>query len=597
MAIRGTGWTGGLIASAELAKSTGERHPRVPADNKWKQEPVTVHDDAAAERATAAPTRLGHRGRRETSTGPDAEAMRPLSDPGAAGRVAPFAGAAIIALVLVLLPATSSDRSMLTAAAVLTTIVIAAALLVPWVRLPAWCQATVPLSFFVVVALLRQAGGWATSGYSPLVMLPILWLAIYGSRTQLRLAIAATAATFFAPLILVGPPLYPSIGWRESVIWVAIGLLAGSATQTWVNQSRHRTADVAALGAITRALTAGSDPRPELCAAVQLVTGAAFAVLYEPHVDGTLVATAGTDGVDLGPMRTDPRIEVSATAQAWRTGARIYVGDVAADPRASARLAKQTGAGAILFQPVTRDGHRTAVLVVGFYESRKRVSDSEMYLVELLAAEIGAAIDRADLVALLATQSRSDPLTGAANRRSWDEEMDRELARARRTGDPLTVALIDMDNFKAYNDTHGHLAGDTLLRDLVTAIRTELRTGDVIARWGGEEFALALPDSDLQQAQTIASRLLSLVPSSQTASIGLTQAQTQDNPRALIERADRALYAAKGGGRNQVRTFQTLHSVSSTATVLDYSRPSIPPDSRPVVPVSPATGPRRTLAD
>ncbi len=445
---------------------------------------------------------------------------------------------------------------MLTAAAVLTTIVITAALLIPWVQLPAWSQAAIPLSFFPVVALLRQAAGGATSGYSPLVMLPILWLAIYGTRTQFRLGIAATAATFLTPQILVGPPLYPNTGWRGAIIWVAIGLLAGSAIQALVEQSRHRAADVAALGAITRALSANSDPRPELCVAAQLVTGAAFAVLFEPHGDGTLVATAGTDGVDLGPMRVDPRIEDCATAVAWRAGTRIYVADTAADP-ASERLIERTGAGAVLCQPVTRDRRTTAVLVVGFYESHQHAPAPALYLVELLAAEIGAAIDRADLVALLAAQSRRDPLTGAANRRSWDEEMKRELGRARRTGSPLTVAIIDMDHFKAYNDTHGHVAGDVLLKDLVTAIRAELRTGDLIARWGGEEFALALPDCDLQRAHTIAARLLNVVPNGQTASIGLSQARAQDTPRALIERADQALYKAKGGGRNQVRAFQT----------------------------------------
>ena len=99
--------------------------------------------------------------------------------------------------------------------------------------------------------------------------------------------------------------------------------------------------------------------------------------------------------------------------------------------------------------------------------------------------------------------------------------MDRELTHASRTGDALTVAILDMDDFKAYNDTHGHVAGDVLLKDFVTAIRAKLRTCDVIARWGGEEFALALPDCDLQQAKTIASRLLNVVPGGQTVSIGL----------------------------------------------------------------------------
>ena len=465
---------------------------------------------------------------------------------------------------------------MVTAAAVLTTIVVATALLIPWRRLPAWCQSAIPLGFFPVVGLLRQGAGGATSGYSPLVMLPILWLAIYGTRTQFRLAIAATAATFLTPQILVGPPLYPNTGWRGSIIWVAIGLLAGSAIQKLVEQSRHRTADVAALGAITRALSANSDPRPELCVAAQLVTGAAFAVLFEPHGDGSLVATAGTDGINLG-LRIDPRIEGCATAQAWRTGTRIYLPDTATDPHSST-LTTHARARALLCQPVTRDQCTTAVLAVGFHESRQHAPAPALYLVELLAAEIGAAIDRADLVALLAAQSRTDPLTGAANRRSWDEEMNRELARARRTGNPLTVAIIDMDHFKVYNDAHGHVAGDVLLKDFVTAIRAELRAGDVIARWGGEEFALALPDCDLQRAQTIAARLLNVVPNGQTASIGLTQAQPQDTPRTLIERADQALYTAKNGGRNQVRAYQSSQSLTPPTALSTPSSPELVSD-------------------
>ena len=264
------------------------------------------------------------------------------------------------------------------------------------------------------------------------------------------------AVTFVFPQILVGPPLYPDTGWRGSVIWVTIGLLAGSATQELVTQSRHRSADLAALGAITRALSADSDPRPELCAAAQVVTGAAFTVLFEPHLDGTLMATAGTDGVDLG-LRVDPRTHTCATARAWRTGMRTYLADAAVDPHCS-KLAEHAKARALLCQPVTRRGRTTAVLVVGFSESHQHAPAPALYLVELLAAEIGTAIDRANLVALLAAQSRRDSLTGAANRRSWDEEMNRELARAYRSGAPLTVVIIDIDHFKAYNDTHGHAA-------------------------------------------------------------------------------------------------------------------------------------------
>jgi diguanylate cyclase (GGDEF)-like protein len=487
-------------------------------------------------------------------------AMRPLSDPGALRRGAPFAGVAFVAALLELAaPNSPSNVPTLAASGALIAVLVAAALSVPWVRLPAWCEALVPLGYFGVVALLHDARGGAASGYPPLVMLPVVWMALYGTRTQLRLAIAGMAITLIAPLMLVGPPLYPGSEWGVSVLSVAVGLLAGPAIQRLVDQSRRRATDVAVLGAITRALTAGSDPRSELCSAAQLVTGAAFAVIFEQGVDGTLVATAGTEGLGLEQLRTDPRTEVSATGEAWRTGRRIYLANATADSRASARLTELTKAGAVLFQPVTRDGRRTAVLVVGFSESRLRMPEPALDMVELVAAEIAAALDRAALVELLAMQARTDPLTGAANRRSWDEELDRELARAQRTGEPLTVALIDMDHFKAYNDSQGHTAGDELLRELVTAIRAELRTGDVIARWGGEEFAVALPACDLDQARAIASRLLDVVPGTQTASIGLTQAMADDTPRTLVGRADRALYAAKDRGRNQVSVLPTPH--------------------------------------
>jgi len=505
-------------------------------------------------------------GRRHPVSVRGAVARRPLSDPGALRRGVPFVAVALVAVALELATATSSSsRLVLVAAAVSMCVVSVGAVTLPWARLPAWCEAVLPLGFFVVVALMRQARGGAASGYPPLVMLPVIWMAMYGSRRQLRLAVLGMAVTLMAPLILIGPPLYPASAWTMTALPVAVGLFAGPTIQLLVEQSRQRTVDVVALGAIARSLTAGSDPRFELCAAAQLVTGARFAVIFERSADGDLVATAGTDGLDLEQMRIDPRTETSATAEAWRTGTRIYLADAAHDPRASARLAELTGAVAVLFEPVTRDRCRTAVLVVGFSQSRARVPEHALYMVELVAAEIAAALDRADLVALLAAQARTDALTGAANRRSWDEELDRELAHARRTGEPLTVALIDMDRFKAYNDMHGHTAGDNLLRDLVTGLRAELRPGDIVARWGGEEFAVALPACDLDHADDIASRLLRVVPGAQTMSIGLTQAGIEDTPRTLIGRADRALYAAKDRGRNQVSTLPAPPSALASA--------------------------------
>ncbi|MGV8978282.1 MAG: diguanylate cyclase domain-containing protein [Cellulomonas sp.] len=512
--------------------------------------------------------------------------LRPLSDPGALRRGAPFVAVALVAVLLELVTvADSANRLVLVAAAVSMLVVPLAAVGVPWARLPTWCEAILPLGFFLVVALTRQARGGATTGYTPLVMLPVIWLAMYGSRRQLMVAVAGMTATLVLPMLLVGPPLYPGSAWTMTIVSVAVGVFAGPSIHMLVEQSRQHTADVAALGAITRSLTPGSDPRSELCAAAQLVTGARFAVIFEPDADGDLTATAGTSGLDLEQMRINARIETSATAEAWRTGARIYVGDAAHDPRTSARLNQLTGSASVLFEPVVRDGCRTAVLVIGFSAARARLPEHALYMVALVAAEIASALDRNDLITRMAAQARTDPLTGAANRRSWDEELDRELAHAGRTGEPLTVALIDMDRFKTYNDSYGHTAGDELLRDLVTALRDELRTGDIVARWGGEEFAIAMPACDLEHGRDIAARLLRVAPGAQTMSIGLTQAGIDDTPRSLIGRADRALYEAKGAGRNQVAALPCPSEVPTPSRQQD-----LPADDS-------ATGPDTVLAD
>lgn len=96
-------------------------------------------------------------------------------------------------------------------------------------------------------------------------------------------------------------------------------------------------------------------------------------------------------------------------------------------------------------------------------------------------------------VRVLARLARSDPLTGLANRRGWDEQLARELARARRSGEALSVALLDLDDFKALNDAHGHQAGDRLLLEAAAAWYGQLRDVDILCRWGGDEFAVLLP--------------------------------------------------------------------------------------------------------
>ena len=169
---------------------------------------------------------------------------------------------------------------------------------------------------------------------------------------------------------------------------------------------------------------------------------------------------------------------------------------------------------------------------------------------------------------VLRSQTFSDGLTGVANRRHFDVAIDKEMRRARRNGSPLSLLMIDIDHFKAYNDQYGHQQGDACLKQVAGALATMLnRSGDVLARYGGEEFAAILPDTTPAKALALAEairkgvRALSIDNSHEdgvqrhiTVSIGVathSSAAPLDMDQ-LIGAADRALYQAKDGGRNRV---------------------------------------------
>jgi diguanylate cyclase (GGDEF)-like protein len=144
-----------------------------------------------------------------------------------------------------------------------------------------------------------------------------------------------------------------------------------------------------------------------------------------------------------------------------------------------------------------------------------------------------------------------DGLTGLVNRRTWDSLLAEGLQRAGRDGVPTTLALIDLDYFKRYNDDHGHQAGDRLLKSTAAAWTAQLRQVDLLARYGGEEFIVLLPGCDATAAAELLQRLRDATPDGQTFSAGIAGWDGQETAEQLIARADVALYQAKRAGRDR----------------------------------------------
>ena len=177
--------------------------------------------------------------------------------------------------------------------------------------------------------------------------------------------------------------------------------------------------------------------------------------------------------------------------------------------------------------------------------------------VEVLRDLASLVVDAIELRQIATT----DSLTGALTRRGFDMEMSRELARAKRFQNDISLIAIDIDHFKSVNDRYGHAVGDDVLRSLVATVKSEIRDTDIVARMGGEEFVVALPETDLAGARNFAERIRERIAGAQTsvrdhhirvtASLGVATCDASDTSwETALGKADHALYRAKRSGRN-----------------------------------------------
>ncbi len=366
-----------------------------------------------------------------------------------------------------------------------------------------------------------------------------------------------------------------SSGVARWLTTVATLIVAGVLIDMLVRRARREAAAaatsaklmarVAQLAHELSSVSESSAARPALCEAAARVTHADGIALWEPAPDGSGLGYTAGSGWEPSAHAVAFTGPPAGLPQAFTTG-RVISSLDASSAACSEFAPGEMQPGACLWQPIMRERRAIAVLAC-YWKSASALADRSVFsLTDLLAAETAVTLERVGLLARLEAIARTDELTGLPNRRAWQEELSRELPRARRSGFPLCVAMLDLDHFKRYNDEQGHQAGDRLLKRVAGAWTAELRATDILVRYGGEEFALALPGCGVEDALVTVERLRAVIPSGQTCSAGIACWDGDELALQLLDRADRALYEAKRSGRDRAVISQRSEDLSRSSS-------------------------------
>lgn len=416
-------------------------------------------------------------------------------------------------------------------------------------------------------------GGAAASPLHYAILLHLAAVSLLASwRTGLALALLDTLLLSGTRVLVdhgvlaeTAPAARGGPGQQLVVLLVVLWLVALATTVLSVlneRELRRRRHDLDALTALTHRVERSATPAS---VAQTLLEGVVSSyglrrgvVLASPDGSLPLLASFGLEG-DAGadPGRPGPSALV---AQAHEQGSTVQV--LRLDPEAEPWLARlMDGAGSLLVVPLSTDERPLGALVV---EPSGRAGAQRRLVGGLQrSASYGAlALRNAWLLEGVQRLAATDSLTKIANRRSFELTMERELARATRTSEHVSLVMLDLDHFKRLNDTLGHQGGDEVLRNAAAALVCECREFDTPARYGGEEFAVILPGCGPEQAHEIAERLRRAVahapnPLPLTASAGVaTFPSHAGDAESLVRAADEALYVSKRAGRDRTTVSQ-----------------------------------------
>lgn len=466
--------------------------------------------------------------------------------------VFPFLGIALLALAATGLHTAGTEWVLVVAAGAGVAVTAVLAAVMPWSTLPWWALLVLPIACDVLIGLLRQAGGGNTSGYSPLAILPVVWVGLALRGWAVGAIAACTAALFGLPIWIVGAPLYPATGVRGVVLWTIVSVAVGLGANHVVRGQRRLAAlanrRAGELDRLVRTQAAiAADMNPE--AAMATVVNAALTLL---PAEGAVVLVPEGDELTVRALAGSaaPHLGLRLPRQRWDTLESLPVGQVLIcnDPEHDDRIdriaCRRIEARSLILAPIVHEGDSVGALLA-YAPAPEAFAEPEARVLELLANMLASALARGQLIQRLSEQAITDELTGVLNRRAWNQQLQLATARARRTGNPLSVALLDLDGFKQVNDRQGHAAGDALLVAAANRWSAVLRHGELLGRIGGDEFAVLMENTDPDAAHQAANRLQHALPTHCSTSTGTATWNRHENTTSLLARADTQMYEHK----------------------------------------------------
>jgi diguanylate cyclase (GGDEF)-like protein len=350
-------------------------------------------------------------------------------------------------------------------------------------------------------------------------------------------------------------PAFAQLPTLVAAIWL-VTIATASFGAVNERELRRRNYDLHALSRFGFALETTSDPDGIGAALVDAVVdefGMQRVLLVAgPSGDPHLLAGRGNSPSDAALRPGADALLIRA--QTGHTGVRVKAADPVENPWLAAVL---PGARNLVAVPLHAESQAFGVLIFEHGDGSGRIERRVIEMVEQFVSQAALALQNAWLLAQIRALAATDGLTGIANRRTFEIELDREFRRAERAELPFSVVLLDLDHFKAHNDEHGHQQGDRTLQSVAKALADAGRGADLAARYGGEEFVVILPNTDLTGATTIAERLRATISRlgnpAITASLGVaTYPLHGSTPLEIVRAADAALYESKRTGRDRV---------------------------------------------